>query len=89
MIFSVRHQELQFYYRTYYKVPKRKHFLVDSKAETGFQLVKHKMIEALVLTLLAFEKMFEVNCDAYGKALELFLTRMGAPSPFLVRNYPA
>jgi hypothetical protein len=59
---------------------------VDSKAETSFQLVKQKMIEVLVLTLLDFEKMFEVNCDAFGQALELFLTRMSAPSSFLVRN---
>jgi hypothetical protein len=44
------------------------------------------MTEALVLVLLDFEKLFEVNCDASGQTLEEFLTRMGAPSPFLVRN---
>jgi len=48
--------------------------------------VKQKMTEALVLVLLDFEKLFEVNCDASGQTLEEFLTRMGAPSPFLVRN---
>jgi hypothetical protein len=64
-------------------------FLANSKAETSFQVVKQKMTEALVLALLDFEKLFEVNCDASGQTLEEFLARMGASSPFLVRNCPA
>jgi len=34
------------------------------EAKTNFQMVKQKMIEATMLALLDFEKLFEINCDA-------------------------
>lgn len=43
---------------------KRHTFQWINEAESNFQLVKRKMIEAPVLSILDFEKLFGVNCDA-------------------------
>jgi len=41
-------------------------------ANEAFALIKDKLTNAPILTFSNFDKVFELECDAYGLALEQF-----------------
>ncbi|XP_071933671.1 uncharacterized protein [Coffea arabica] len=47
--------------------------------EKAFQLLKHKLTHAPVLTLPDFSKTFEIDCDALGIRVGVVLTQEGKP----------
>jgi hypothetical protein len=52
----------------------------------SFWLAKQKIIEAHVLALLDFDKLFKMNCDALVWGLEVFLVKRGASWHFSMKS---
>ena len=67
---------------------KREHqpFEWTYELERGFILLKHKIIEKLILALPYFEKLFEVKCDASGMATRFFLSQEERPIEYFSEN---
>jgi hypothetical protein len=57
----------------------RKEFKWTTGATKIFDLLKKKVIEKLVLALLDFNKVFQVDCDASGCAIGAVLSQEGKP----------
>ena len=57
----------------------RKEFKWTTTTVRSFELLKKKVIEQLVLALLDFNKVFQVDCDASGSANGVVLSQEGKP----------
>jgi len=52
------------------------------KAQSALEQVKRRLSQALVLALPCFEKVFKVECDAFGVSIAGVLTQGGKPLAF-------
>ena len=52
-------------------------FFWDDECQKSFELFKEKMVSALILIFLDWEKAFHVHVDASGITLEVVLTQSG------------
>jgi len=52
------------------------------KAQTTFEEVKVKLMQAPMLALPCFDKVFEAECDAFGVGIGGVLTQVGKPLAF-------
>jgi len=64
------------------KVIKGASFQWTLKAQAAFKEVKKWLTQALVLALLCFGKVFEVECDGSGVSISGVLTYEGKPLAF-------
>ena len=59
---------------------------MDTLSEKSFQIVKAKLISALILALPHFDKIFEVDCDASRVGVSVLLSREGRPMAYYSKN---
>jgi DhnA family fructose-bisphosphate aldolase class Ia len=57
-----------------------------SKVDKSFELLKENMIEQLVLALLDFNKVFQVNLDAIGNTIRAVLSQESRPVAYFSEN---
>ena len=57
-------------------------FQWNKEAQKSFELLKRKVIEALILVLLDFNKLFDVDGDASGVGIGVVLSQAGKPIAF-------
>ena len=55
---------------------------MDYEANNTFELLKGKVIEALILVLPNFDKVFEVECDASNMEIDIVLSQDRKPIVF-------
>ena len=55
----------------------RKEFKWTTAADKSFNLLKEKVTEQPILALLDFNKVFQIDCDASGTAIGVFLSQKG------------
>ena len=60
----------------------KKEFKWTHGADKSFETLKQKVAELLVLDILDFNKVFQVECDASGNAIGAILSQEGKPISF-------
>jgi hypothetical protein len=61
---------------------KGKTFMWTKEAKEIFKFLKKKIIEAPILALLDFDKVFEVDCDASHVGIGIVFSQVGRPITF-------
>ena len=61
-------------------------FVWTKEVRRAFVLIKEKLTNAHVLAFLNFEKVFEVECDAYGVEMEQYYYKKRDPLPSSVKS---
>ncbi|XP_074305706.1 uncharacterized protein LOC141640927 [Silene latifolia] len=69
------------------ELTKRGEFLWTPSAEKEFEEVKSKLSSAPYLTLLNFDKLFEVECDASGVGIGVVLVQDKQPVAYFSENF--
>jgi hypothetical protein len=65
---------------------KGKAFMLTNEAKESFKILKNKVIEALILALLYFDKMFEVDYDSSHLDIGAILSQAGRPITFFSKK---